>query len=1154
MRVSKVKVKDGGKDKMVLVHRKTTGAQLVYSGQPVSNETSNILPEKKRQSFDLSTLNKTIIKFDTAKKQKLNVDQYKIVEKIFKYPKQELPKQIKAEEILPFLNHKFQEPVKYWKNGKEESFNLTLLIVEAVQAQDKRKLQPYYDWKTWYIQTKSDLLKKSIENNRIDLTENLSKRKKALLAWETEFTASGSIDLTHYHKVYMTDVLCKMLQDVKPLTDDKGKINTNAYHRGLKKALQNHQPAIFGTREVPNEANRADNQLSIYHLEVVKYLEHYFPIKTSKRRNTADDIAHYLKAQTLKTTIEKQLVNAIRANIIQQGKTNHHELKADTTSNDLIRIKTNEAFVLNLTGTCAFAANNIRNMVDNEQTNDILGKGDFIKSLLKDNTNSQLYSFFFGEGLSTNKAEKETQLWGIRGAVQQIRNNVNHYKKDALKTVFNISNFENPTITDPKQQTNYADTIYKARFINELEKIPEAFAQQLKTGGAVSYYTIENLKSLLTTFQFSLCRSTIPFAPGFKKVFNGGINYQNAKQDESFYELMLEQYLRKENFAEESYNARYFMLKLIYNNLFLPGFTTDRKAFADSVGFVQMQNKKQAEKVNPRKKEAYAFEAVRPMTAADSIADYMAYVQSELMQEQNKKEEKVAEETRINFEKFVLQVFIKGFDSFLRAKEFDFVQMPQPQLTATASNQQKADKLNQLEASITADCKLTPQYAKADDATHIAFYVFCKLLDAAHLSNLRNELIKFRESVNEFKFHHLLEIIEICLLSADVVPTDYRDLYSSEADCLARLRPFIEQGADITNWSDLFVQSDKHSPVIHANIELSVKYGTTKLLEQIINKDTQFKTTEANFTAWNTAQKSIEQLIKQREDHHEQWVKAKNADDKEKQERKREKSNFAQKFIEKHGDDYLDICDYINTYNWLDNKMHFVHLNRLHGLTIELLGRMAGFVALFDRDFQFFDEQQIADEFKLHGFVNLHSIDKKLNEVPTKKIKEIYDIRNKIIQINGNKINESVRANLIQFISSKRNYYNNAFLHVSNDEIKEKQMYDIRNHIAHFNYLTKDAADFSLIDLINELRELLHYDRKLKNAVSKAFIDLFDKHGMILKLKLNADHKLKVESLEPKKIYHLGSSAKDKPEYQYCTNQVMMAYCNMCRSLLEMKK
>jgi len=1101
MRISKVKVKDGGKDKMVLVHRKTTGAQLIYSEQAVSNETNNILPVKKMDSFNLSILNKTIIKFETVKKQKLNLDQYKIVEKIFKYPKQELPKQINAEEILQFLNHKFQEPVKYWKNGKEESFNLTLLIVEAVKTQEKRKLQPYYDWKAWYIQTKSDLLKKSIENNRIDLTENLSKRKKALLAWETEFTTSGSIDLTHFHKVYMTDVLCTALQKVEPSADERGKMNSNAYHRGLKKALQNHQPAIFGTREAPNEVNRADNQLSIYHLEVVKYLEHYFPIKTSKRRNTADDISHYLKAQTLKTTIEKQLVNAIRANIIQQGKTNHHELKADTTSNDLIRIKTNEAFVLNLIGTCAFAANNIRNMVDKEQISDILGKREFIDSLTKSRISSQLYSFFFGENLSTNKAEKETQLWGIRGAVQQIRNNVNHYKKDALTTIFNICKFENPTDADPKQQTNYVDSIYKTLFIKELEKIPEAFAQQLKTGGALSYYTVENLKTLLTTFQFSLCRSTIPFAPGFKKVLNGGINYQNAKQDESFYELMLERYLRKENFAEEAYNARYFLLKLIYNNLFLPKFTADRKAFADSVGFVQLQNRKQAE--NSKRPKAFAFEAVRPMTAADSIADYMAYVQSELMQEQNKKEEKATDETRINFEKFVLQVFIKGFDSFLRAKEFDFVQVPQPQLTTTDSNQQKADKLNQLEASITADCKLTAQYAKTDDATHIAFYVFCKLLDAGHLSNLRNELIKFRGSVKDFDFHHLLEIIEICLLSADVVPTDYRDLYSSGADCLARLRPFIEQGADIKNWSDLYVQTDKQTPVIHAGIELSVKYGTTALLEQLITCNPKFRVMEDNFTKWSAQKKEIEEKVNKHTNLHQQWVEAKEKDDRE---RVKSKKNFVREYVKKNYVDYINNCIEINNYNWLDNKLHFVHLNHLHHLTIDILGRMAGFVALWERDFQYITKYTAAKE------------------------------GTDALSFDGG----------LPRLKDKQEYYNKLFL---SDKYTK-----VRNHIAHFNYLTKDAADFALLDLINELRELLHYGRKLKNAVSKAFIDLFEKHGMILKLKLNTDHQLVVESIEPKKIYHLGSTAKDKPEYQYTTNQVMTVYCNMCRSLLEMKK
>ena len=197
MRVSKVKVKDGGKDKMVLVHRKTTGAQLVYSGQAISNETNNILPEKKRQSFDLSIENKTLKRRDDVDKTKK--DKYDIVRKIIKYG--ELPQSISEVDVLEFLNHKFQEPVKYWKGDKEESFNLTMLILEAVKTQDKQKLQPYNEWKKWYVTTKSDLLKKSIDNNRIDLTENLSKRKKALLAWETEFTTSGNIDLTHYHKV-----------------------------------------------------------------------------------------------------------------------------------------------------------------------------------------------------------------------------------------------------------------------------------------------------------------------------------------------------------------------------------------------------------------------------------------------------------------------------------------------------------------------------------------------------------------------------------------------------------------------------------------------------------------------------------------------------------------------------------------------------------------------------------------------------------------------------------------------------------------------------------------------------------------------------------------------------------------------------------------
>ncbi|MFV0502307.1 MAG: hypothetical protein ACK5MH_12055, partial [Bacteroidales bacterium] len=116
----------------------------------------------------------------------------------------------------------------------------------------------------------------------------------------------------------------------------------------------------------------------------------------------------------------------------------------------------------------------------------------------------------------------------------------------------------------------------------------------------------------------------------------------------------------------------------------------------------------------------------------------------------------------------------------------------------------------------------------------------------------------------------------------------------------------------------------------------------------------------------------------------------------------------------------------------------------------------------------------------------------------------------------------------------------------------EKSSIKIRNYIAHFNYLTEKNINYSIIELINNLRELMDYDRKLKNAVAKSIIDIFDRNGMELRMDFDySEHKLKVKGIKPKKIYHLGTK---KGKFEIATNQVSKEYCEMCKCLLEMKK
>lgn len=1099
MRVSKVKVKVNRNETMVLMHRNNEKGALIYAEIDTKDRTSDILPEKKRDSFKLSIFNKTLIRREALKGQNLDRNKYRVVEDIFKNNR--LPETIRMEDILPFLNHKFQNKVSYLKGEQKIPFNLAECVLRAVEHRSINELQPYYDWCSYFIDQKSQNIARSITNNKITINDDTGKRQQALTCWEPDFIEKGSIDLTSFHERYNTDMLIAKLCSVPmgEVGDNGIPRNTNSYHRDLKKALQEHQATIFGKRDNPNEQNRNDIQLAIYHLEVVKYLEHYFPIKKSGRRNTADDIRHYLKAETLKNTISRQLENAVRAKLIQKGKYELHALDQTTTSLTLSNMKRDEAFVMNLITTSAFAGNNIRNIVDSSQLKDILGKDDFINSLGKDNLNTQAFNLFFN--IEGQQPDDKT-LWAMRGAVQQIRNNVAHYKKNAIETVFNITTFEHRA----ERNVPYSDSIFKSLFETEINKLNEAFALQLKSGGVLSYYNMDDLKRLLESVEFNLCRSVVAFAPGFRKVMKEGMGKQNAKVDELFYDLKLVAYLSKDNFLDEAWAGRYFLLKVIYNYVFLPAFMADTSMFGNTVKEVLTINKQQAQK--QRNKDAYAFAEVRSMNPTETITDYMAYVQSQWIQEQNRKEEG-EEDTRINFEKFVLQLFVKGFDTFLRADCYAFVHKQHPQINTLASPKEQADALNALEKTVAPLCRISKKNIDPQQDRQIAFYVYCKLLDAYHLSMLRNELIKYRQASESTDKQHLLEIIELCLLTADAIPTSYTMLYPSPEACLDRLKPFVAVDTDYRNWIDLYVQSDKLTPIVHAGIELAVKYGTANLLEQLVASDQIFKITDDNYTKWNNLKKEIADRMKKHTDYHANWVLAKEKDDLEKGVPAKQKSRYAAAYVKKHGVDYINNCIAINNYNWLNNKLHFDHLKQLHLLTVEILGRMTGFVTLWERDFQYFDQQRV----KQHG----GSLLKFSHGIPKEK---------------------ELDAHL--------SYFNNMILC--------KDFRKIRNHIAHFNYLTQSAAKYSLVDLINALRELLHYDRKLKNAVTKAIIKIFDKHGMDLSFQFDAQtHAIVVESIAPKKIYHLGTTAKDK-ENALTTNQVQTAYCRLCKSLLEMKK
>jgi hypothetical protein len=84
-----------------------------------------------------------------------------------------------------------------------------------------------------------------------------------------------------------------------------------------------------------------------------------------------------------------------------------------------------------------------------------------------------------------------------------------------------------------------------------------------------------------------------------------------------------------------------------------------------------------------------------------------------------------------------------------------------------------------------------------------------------------------------------------------------------------------------------------------------------------------------------------------------------------------------------------------------------------------------------------------------------------------------------------------------------------------------------RNKLAHFNMLQSSGesskVEVNLTDWINQTRELMAYDRKLKNAVTKAVQELLAREGFTLTWKMGSDHKLSDAKLSALSASHLGN-------------------------------
>lgn len=107
----------------------------------------------------------------------------------------------------------------------------------------------------------------------------------------------------------------------------------------------------------------------------------------------------------------------------------------------------------------------------------------------------------------------------------------------------------------------------------------------------------------------------------------------------------------------------------------------------------------------------------------------------------------------------------------------------------------------------------------------------------------------------------------------------------------------------------------------------------------------------------------------------------------------------------------------------------------------------------------------------------------------------------------------------------------------------------IRAHLAHFKPLKRGRLTY----LVNAVRSMMSYDRKLKNAVSKSITELMEREGLLLDWEMRED-RLKNPRIGPKMERHLGFLPRNELAHSFELPQVSPRLASLMQGLFSFER
>ena len=1111
----------------------------------------------KRPDLSLSLQNSIVVgdnNFDNDEEKEKKRSNLKALKQLFgnfilKQLGQDKEYNIKLSSLRGLLEADFEECLKCYFKRKPADAEYSDYVLELKKAvsEDRFTKESLPKFKAWIHKrlNRIEKISKSINKNKIDITINYSNENSQISSKRKQFLKECFADIEKFIDklgeasiLYKLNELCKGLQDISIWYDKEKDKKEKLLGKKYKEHLQReHQPKIFGTRDNPK--NRDDRLLYVYHSEFVAYLDKKFPLK-QKNEYEEEYIKTFLDANKIHAILSQQIRNKLVQHLISNGKLVHEkieakqakneslpvsftleELNADLDSALLQTIKIKETFKRSLSDCIVFAANNLKNEINYPYLED-----DFLSK--NDNTKTKLATV-----LNAFPADQKSLLGYQHDALYTLRN-----------AIFHVQNVK-------QTGTNASDQV-KDRLIKDIDNLPNVFIEKFANTGVLKYYNKEVLEEIFQK-PLEIDTKTEAFAPSFYNVLERARGLEKSwappkiSKELSKKDKIAE---KKENLDIEQIQARSsaqsYLLETIYYQYFLKDFFSQDVEFKKVVDNILAPYKNKDNKLGGYSNFPY-------YNVGMGIGTYLAEIQSmeqDTLHKQSKrknKEQKNKEQPY--YQRFIRDIFAEGFSNFIANKRYQISK----QLKNIEVNDISPDNYVDYISIIKINTDEFNENNKLYKEENYVFYAWLLLLDAPHINILKGNILKYQQAQKSFGFNKkvftsqtdwpvLINIrMQYTALPKDTLGEDNSKLLeklsrfvdfsfdpNDVASSLDSLRNLEPKGTGQGERTQVYLAGNQVIPKralaqVHKN-HTEKLFGKLIISAQILHEDKKEnikKVTAGDCKKFYNLEKTIAETYKQKELLRVKWLESKN-----------NHTSTTQKlsFTNTDAKQYEWYCISIDNYIWRKNFVELVHINQLSSLVQSILSNFISMAYLFERDMYY----MVLAMLNTKGAFN-EKIEKELKKDKSK--------------LNFFKIiPKDTKAEIFKILGFTDNNF---------DKIKQ-----IRNYLAHEHYTrcvpSNDGQNYSILDMLYHLRSLVAYDRKLKNAVAKSFIDLLAKHGIVVEFEpLHTNgHKFVIKKCEPKKIQHLGGAkfkGNDGKDKTIETDAVHEDYAKMVEALLKFK-